>query len=103
MELTQSDFPKLLTYLESITNKNKRIALFVEGHRILIGYFPNHATLADLSKQLPPKIIEKIRKKFAMSEFVIMSGFVKLDPISGKKMIFTAISGKDQESLKNIE
>ena len=101
--LSGNDFPKFEFYIESLIPKNKRIQFFIEGNRLLIGYFPEGASMADLSKVLPPNIIKVLEEKFAGTPFTVMTSFEKPDPISGKKMKFVAISAKDQNTLKNIE
>ena len=103
-ELSGNDFPKFESYIESLIPKNKRIQFYVDGHRLLIGYFPEAASMADLSKLLPSNIIEVLQKKFAGTPYVVMTNFEKIDPISGsKKMKFVAISAKDQNILSKIE
>lgn len=97
------DFPKFESYLESLIPKNKRVSFFIEDHRLLIGYFPEAASMADLSKVLPTNIIKKLEEKFAGTPFTVITDFEKQDPISGKKMKFVAISAKDQNTLKKIE
>lgn len=102
-ELSGNDFPKFESYIESLIPKNKRIQFYVEGHRLLIGYFPEAASMADLSKLLPSNIIKVLEEKFSGTPFTVMTSFEKQDPISGKKMKFVAISAKDQNTLKKIE
>jgi len=103
-KLSDNDFPKFESYIESLVPKNRRIQFYVEGHRLLIGYFPESASMADLSKLLPPNIITILEKKFAGTPYVVMTNFEKIDPISGsKKMKFVAISAKDQNTLSKIE
>ena len=103
-KLTGNDFPKFKSYIESLIPKNRRIQFYVEGNRLLIGYFPEAASMADLSKLLPPDIIAILEKKFAGAPYVVMTNFEKIDPISGsKKMKFIAISAKDQNTLPKIE
>ena len=89
--------------MESLIPKNKRIQFFIEGHRLLIGYFPAGASMADLSKLLPVNTIKNLEEKFAGTPFIIMTDFEKPDPMSGKKMKFIAISAKDQNALKEID
>jgi hypothetical protein len=101
--LTSQDFPKFESYLEDLIPSNKRISFFLEGSRLLIGYFPEGASMADLSKLLPTNIITILEKKFAGTPYTVMTNFEKPDPISGKKMKFVAISAKDQNTLRNIE
>lgn len=101
--LTANDFPKFESYIESLVPKNRRIQFYVEGNRLLIGYFPEAASMADLSKLLPSKVISMLQEKFAGTPYTVMTNFEKSDPISGKKMKFIAISAKDQNTLKNIE
>jgi hypothetical protein len=96
-------FPNFESYVESLVPKNKRIAFFVEDYRLLIGYFPESASMADLSKALPKKVKDELSKKFAGSRFTFMDEFIKLDPMSGKKMIFSAVSAKTQKDLLQIE
>lgn len=101
--LRPQDFPNFEGYVESLIPKNKRISLFIEDHRLLIGYFPESASMADLSKSLPQKVKDEIDKKFAGTAFTFMSEITKNDPISGKKMMFSAISAKSQKDLNGIE
>lgn len=101
--VNSQSFPNFESYVESLVAKNKRIAFFVEDHRLLIGYFPESASMADLSKALPKKAKEELDKKFAGSQFTFMDEFVKSDPMSGKKMIFSAVSAKTQKDLLQIE
>ena len=96
-------FPNFETYVESLVPKNKRIAFFVEDHRLLIGYFPESASMADLSKALPKNVKDELGKKFAGSQFTFMDEIIKPDSISGKKMVFSAISAKTQKDLLQIE
>jgi Zn-dependent M32 family carboxypeptidase len=102
-DLTQQDFPKFKTYLESIVPKNKRIAFFIRDHRLLIGYFPEGASMADISKLLPTNIIVALEKKFASTPYTLITNVEKKDPYSNKKMKFVAISAKDQATLAKIE
>jgi len=101
--LTQQDFPKFKSHLESLAPKNKRIAFFIEDRRLLIGYFPEGASMADLSKLLPTNTIAALEKKFAGTPYTVMTDFEKRDPYSSKKMKFVAISAKDQATLAKIE
>jgi hypothetical protein len=101
--LSGDDFPKFESYLEFLIPKNKRVSLFIEDHRLLIGYFPEAASMADLSKVLPTNIIKILEEKFSGTPFTVMTSFEKRDPISGKKMKFVAISAEDQNTLKKIE
>jgi hypothetical protein len=101
--LTPGSFPKFELFLESLIPSNKRIGFFVEDHRLLIGYFPESASMADLSKSLPEKVKNEIEKKFAGTEFTFMKELIKSDPMSGKKMIFSAVSASKQKNLLNIE
>jgi len=102
-KLSGDSFPKFESYIESLIPKNKRTQFFIEGNRLLIGYFPEAASMADLSKTLPPNIIKVLEEKFAGTPFTVMTSFEKLDPISRKKMKFVAISAKDQNTLESIE
>lgn len=102
-KLSGWDFPKFESYIESLIPKNRRIQFYVEGTRLLIGYFPEAASMADLSKLLPPNIVTVLEKKFAGTPYVVITNVEKPDPISGKKMKFIAISAKDQNTLKKIE
>jgi hypothetical protein len=102
-KLSSNDFPKFESYLESSIPKNKRIAFFIEGHRLLIGFFPEYASMADLSKLLPTSIIVALEKKFAGTPYTVMTNIEKSDPISNKKMKFVAISAKDENTLAKIE
>jgi len=101
--LSGNDFPKFESYVESLIPKNKRIQFFVEDHRLLIGYFPEFASTAILSKSLPPKVVSMLEKKFAGTPYTVMANFEKMNPLSNKKMKFVAISAKDQNTLKKIE
>jgi hypothetical protein len=103
---TSRDFPKLEEFIESLIPKGKRIQLFVEGHRILIGYFPDFASMADLSKPLPEKVNRAIQEKFAGTFVTVMTQFEKPDKLTGKKMTFTALSvGRpgDEANFEKIE
>ena len=102
-DINEKSFPKFETYIESLIPSNKRIAFFVRDHRLMIGYFPAYASTADLSKSLPEKVKNKIEEKFAGTPFTFMDEVVKLDPRSGKKMIFSAVSAKTQKDLQQIE
>ena len=102
-KLSGNDFPKFKSYVESLIPKNKRIQFFPEGNRLLIGYFPEAASMADLSKPLPPNVISILQKKFAGTPYVVMTDFEKIDPFSNKKMKFVAISAKDENTLAIIE
>ena len=101
--LSDNNFYKFESYLENIIPKNKRISLFQEEHRLLIGYFPEYASMGDLSKLLPESVIDKLESKFAGTKFVVMSNFEKPDPISGKKMKFVVISATNKNELQKIE
>jgi len=96
-------FPNFESYVENLIPKNKRITFFVEDHRLLIGYFPESASMADLSKSLPEKVKDELNKKFAGTKFTFMNEFTKVDNMSGKKMIFSAVSAKTQKDLLQIE
>ena len=98
-----NNFPKLEEFITSLIPKGKAIQLFIEDHRLLIGYYPSFASMADLSKSLPEKVNKSLEEKFAKSEFTLMKDFIKNDPISGKKMTFTVISAKDKKTLSKIE
>jgi hypothetical protein len=100
---TGHDFPKFESYLESLIPKNKRVSLFIDGHRLLIGFFPEGASMADLSRLLPTSVIVALEKKFAGTPYTVMTNLEKSDPISRKKMKFVAISAKDQATLAEIE
>ena len=103
-KLSHNDFPKFEYYVESLIPKNKRIQFWVEGNRLLIGYFPESASMADLSKLLPINVISTLEKKFEGTPYVVITNFEKIDPLSGsKKMKFVAISAKDENTLSKIE
>ena len=59
-KLSGNDFPKFESYVESLIPKNRRIQFWVEGDRLLIGYFPEYASMADLSKSMPEKVKDSI-------------------------------------------
>ena len=101
--INENSFPNFESYIENLIPKNKRIAFFLEDHRLLIGYFPESASMADLSKSLPEKVKDELDKKFAGTKFTFMNEFTKVDNMSGKKMIFSAISAKRQKDLLQIE
>jgi len=97
------NFPKFESYIENLIPKNKRIAFFIEDHRLLIGYFPEGASMADLSKSLPNRVKDELAKKFAGSKFTFMNEFTKIDRLSGKKMVFSAVSANTKKDLLQIE
>jgi hypothetical protein len=101
--INSQSFPNFESYLENLIPKNKRISFFIEDHRLLIGYFPESASMADLSKSLPERVKDELDEKFAGSRFTFMDELVKPDPMSGKKMIFSAVSAKTQKDLLQIE
>jgi hypothetical protein len=101
--INPQSFPNFESYIENLIPKNKRIAFFIEDHRLLIGYFPEGASMADLSKSLPKNVKDELSKKFDGSKFTFMNEFTKTDRVSGKKMIFSAISAKTQKDLLQIE
>ncbi len=101
--LSEKDFPKFLEFIENLIPKNKRVSFFIEDHRLLIGYFPESASFADLSKSMPEKVKSAIESKFAGKPFTFISSFEKRDNLSGKSMIFSAVSAKTNKDLIKIE
>jgi hypothetical protein len=101
--VNNQSFPNFESYVENLIPKNKRISFFIEDHRLLIGYFPESASMADLSKSLPEKVKNELDEKFAGTKFTFMDEFTKVDNNSGKKMIFSAVSAKTQKDLLQIE
>jgi hypothetical protein len=102
--ITPNQFPKFQAFIESLVPKSKRrIALFVEDHRLLIGYYPTGGTMGDLSKSLPESANDEIDEIFVGSKFTFMTRFEKPDPRTGKKMTFSAVSAKTQNDLLKIE
>jgi hypothetical protein len=101
--LSQKDFPKFLEFIENLIPKNKRISFFIEDHRLLIGYFPESASFADLSKSMPEKVKSAIESKFGGKPFTFINSFEKRDNISGKTLVFSAVSAKNSKDLIKIE
>jgi len=101
--ITSHSFPKFKKYLESIIPKNKNIQFFIDGHRLLIGYFPDGSPMSTLSKSLPNSTNDRLEKLFTGKPFTVMTKFTKPDPRTGKTMVFTAISADSQNDLKSIE
>ncbi len=86
----QIGLPVLKEFLEKNSrNKNKTFGFFREEDRILIGYFPKYAFMADRSKYLPEKLYLKLKEKLPTSFFLYKA--TKLCPLSGKPMKFVVI------------
>ena len=102
-KIDNHSFPKLEKFISSIIPSNKAINLFLEDHRLLIGFFPQYASMDKLSNSLPPKAINKLQEKLAGTPFTLIDSLEKSDPLSNKIMKFTTISAKNQETLKQLE
>jgi hypothetical protein len=102
-ELSYSDFNNFVSFLEKIIPKKKRIGLFIEDNVILIGYFPEFATMADLSKPLPTRIKSIIKEKIKNTNFTFIDNIMKPCPITDKPMFFSAITSSSQDELLDLE
>jgi hypothetical protein len=103
LEIDSWDFNNFISFVESITPKNKRIGLFIEENVIMIGYFPEFATMADLSKPLPKRIKSIIKEKIKNTNFTFIDNVIKPCPITDKPMFFSAITSSSQDELLDLE
>lgn len=105
--IDENSFPKFKNYIESQIPEGKSIQFYIRDNRLMIGYFPANASMAELSKSLPEEVKEDLSEKFEETNFVFMDKVVEPDPVSGKDMIFSAVSLKflnqTQEDLQQIE
>jgi len=89
----QISLPVLEGFLEkNLKNKTKAFAFFREEDRILIGYFPKYASMAERSKYLPEKLYEKLKEKLPVGFFLYK--IIKTCPLSNKPMKFVVIKSR---------
>lgn len=107
--VTEHDFTNFRKYIKSIIGKNSKINFQVErtAHdevwALKIGYFPKEfPSFADLSKELPEKVVEEIKSKLSGLNVYITSS-QKRDPITDKMMRFTLITASNTKTLQGIE